>query len=177
MGNQVSEQAPAELILEEAHPDHAYCLAPRLRAADLEEFSYTFSPQFPDAASILVTAIEESYSNPDAKVFTISDEEGRLHGLWGFSTWSSPTFVAPIGSVWLCSDDELFGKYKKLVTRVARDEIFPALDRRFAGYGNLVYARNLVHVRWLARAGFRRYATCDRQGAPFYLMMRSNRGK
>lgn len=173
MGHTVQQQEQNTLTMERAHVDHAYALAPHLREADKFEFSCNFSEAFPDVASMLVQGLEETAVSVGADAYTICDGDGRILGMWGHSPWESPLFKLPVGAVWLCSTDELFERFPILMTRLAREQVFPRLDKIYSAYGNLVHSGNIVHVRWLASAGFKTISRTQRGGESFSLMLRN----
>jgi len=78
-----------------------------------------------------------------------------------------------MGYVWLVSDDELFSDFALLMTRKARNVIFPYLDTLYPLYGNFVHSKNLLHCRWLLGARFRNVSQATFSNEPFSLYLRT----
>jgi len=135
-----------------SHPDDAFALAPALRDVDKKELTLTWDGSA-DVGELLQKSVEVS-----DVTYTISDTDGRIHGIWGHGPWLSGPVRPGLGYVWLVSDDELFRKHGIAMTRHARNTVFPFLDRTYSAYGNFVLSENLVHARWLLRGGFKRVA-------------------
>ena len=158
-----------KLSVEQAHPDHAYALAPHIREADRQEAMCHFPDENVDMGDLLALSVATSH-----QAFTISDNEGKIHGLWGHGPWLEAHAPQGVGNIWLVSDDVLFKKYPKTMTWAARKQIFPMLDKTYAMYGNLVASFNLVHARWLLRSGFHRAGgSVFYGGQPFSLYLRT----
>lgn len=149
MGNKVHVAASDRLSLTNIHPDQAYDLGPRLRAIDKFEMINIHGNPHALAEHIL----HESICISD-EAYGIVGEGDHLHGAWGHGFFQGPGVITGQGYVWLLSDDILFDKYAIEMTRKARENIFPHLDSVYTSYGNNVMTQNLVHTRWLLRAGF-----------------------
>lgn len=157
-----------ELMLEMAHPDHAYTLAPSLREIDKFEIKASFPDN--EIADSLCYGIETS-----SEAYSISTMDNKIHGLWGHGNWMGGPIQGDMGFVWMVTDDALFKHHAKHMTAVARKVIFPGLDTMYpAGYGNLVYAKNSVHLRWLSSCGFNAMGTWPVGPHPFTLMVRKS---
>lgn len=154
-----------------AHPDDAFALAPSLRDVDKKELLLTWDGS-DDVGELLHKSAEVSHVT-----YTISDTDGRIHGMWGHGPWVSGPVRPGLGYVWLVSDHELFDKHGIAMTRHARKTVFPFLDRTYSAYGNFVLSENLVHARWLLRGGFKRAAPVRLFDASwgFYLRYSSTR--
>lgn len=136
------------LVIEKAHPDHAFALYPSLRDVDKAEIRLA-SSEGQMGSERLAEAIKTS-----DKAFTISDTHGFIHGLWGHGKLRHRNRGNIGGYVWLVSDNYLMEKHGRLITRIARDYVFPKLDTKYSAYGNAVLSSNQVHRDWLTSAGF-----------------------
>lgn len=150
-----------------AHPDDAYALAPHLREVDRKELLLAWEGS-DDVAQLLSISAEVSDIS-----YTITDDQGRIHGMWGHGHWVNGPVSSGLGYVWLVSDYELFEKHAITMTGYARRVIFPYLDRIYGAYGNFVLSENLVHARWLLRGGFKRVAPVGMFGESWGLYLRS----
>lgn len=169
MGNTtLAEDFAPNLTMTLALPDHAYALSGALREID----KFEIRTNYPTMTE--VEGLRQGIGT-SGEAFAISSfADNVIHGLWGHGPWASGLSSSNLGYVWLVSDDTLFDKYAKTVTKVARKEIFPTLDRLYSnGYGNLVYQDNHVHLRWLSSCGFNAKGIYMLEKFPFVLMMRT----
>jgi hypothetical protein len=81
MGRRLLKKSKKVLNLVEAHPDHAYALAPHLRDADKLEIEAFF----PDTDHGLV--LQQGVETSD-QCFTINFGN-TIHGMWGHGRWSA----------------------------------------------------------------------------------------
>ncbi len=166
MGHSTERQVSAGLILAEAHPDEAYYICDKLREADTLELELSGSPH-QTYGELLSNAIASS-----GQCWTILDKRRRVLGFWGHGRWPLDPADGEQGYVWLLSVDELFQRFPKELTRIAKDIIFPKLDAVYSEYGNVVSAVNHVHLQWLKRLGFKERAHHTVSGEPFIQLMR-----
>lgn len=169
MGFETPPKVPAErhLLMDHAHPDHAYTLGPHIREADVHEMRLVYEGQH-EPSRLLEHSIEVS-----DEAFVIYDDDGQLHGVWGHGQWTDGAVRAGMGYVWMVSDDELFSDFALLMTRKARNVIFPYLDTLYPLYGNFVHSKNLLHCRWLLGARFRNVSQATFSNEPFSLYLRT----
>ena len=93
------------LVMGVAHPDDAFALAPSLRPVDKKELHLGWEGS-DDTGTLLSTCIDVSDVS-----YSISDDSGAIHGLWGHGKWAGgPTFEG-LGYIWLLSDEALFTKH------------------------------------------------------------------
>jgi len=83
MGFETPPKVPAErhLLMDHAHPDHAYTLGPHIREADVHEMRLVYEGQH-EPSRLLEHSIEVS-----DEAFVIYDDDGQLHGVWGHGQW------------------------------------------------------------------------------------------
>lgn len=153
--------------MQAAHPDDAYALAPSLRPVDKRELELAWDGS-EDIGDLLAASVEMS-----GVTYSITDDTGVIHGMWGHGDWVSGPTRAGMGYVWLLSDEALFREHAITMTGYARRVVFPYLDRRYSAYGNFLLAENLVHIRWLLGANFKRAAPATIGGEAFSLYLRT----
>jgi len=147
----------ARIVARAAEPADATALAPRLRAADVEEIHAAFGPV--DIADALRASLRSSVK---AWTATLDGEPLFIGGVGCLS------FVSGVGSPWLVAAEEAT-RYPAALTRVAKGfvpemlELFPRLE-------NWVDVRNKASAAWLARLGFTLYdpEPYGPQGLPFH---------
>jgi hypothetical protein len=169
MGNKtLTQDGTPDLRMSPAYPDHAYALANSLRAIDKFEIRANY-PNYSEAEGL------RQGIGTSGESFVISTfQDSTIHGLWGHGPWASGLAPTGLGYVWLVSDEELFSRFGKTITKVARKEVFPTLDLLYpSGYGNLVYKENDLHLRWLSSCGFNARGIFNLNQFPFVLMMRT----
>lgn len=176
MGHHAEPEAPGgvnpvthkHLQMEPAHPDDGFALGPSLRDMDKEELRLTWNG--PDDLGLMLSkSIEVS-----DEAFTISTiEDNVIHGVWGHGMWESGAVRKGMGYIWMLTDDTLFAEHALAMTSYARKQIFPYMDVTYPMYGNFVMSKNLVHVRWLTRSGFKRTVNTDINGEAFSLYLRT----
>lgn len=133
-------------------------LAPRLRAADLQEIKANVGA---DPLVVLERGVAES--DP---CYALVDGGGRPLALFG--AVPDPD-CAEVGRVWLLGSDEL-ARQRFFVLRNSREWI-ERLHQRYRVLWNFVDARNEVHIRWLKWCGFTFVRLVEKYGAeqlPFY---------
>ena len=123
-----------------ARLDDAGALAPRLRAADMQEIQ-AVTRQTP--LEVLLGGI--AASNPCAAVVDGSDRPLAVFGV-------VPGEDPGIGVVWLLGSDELVEQPVAFLRRSRA--VIDGLLGRYHTLWNVVDARNEVHVRWLRWCGF-----------------------
>lgn len=158
-------QVSPGIRLDYAHPDDAYVIGNQLRDADTEEIHLVGSGG--PTCDMLRESIEDS-----DECFSIMDSDHRLLGFWGHGRWLLSGPHCNEGFVWLVSTDELFQRFPKELTRLARDTFFPQLDAMYTSYGNMVLGSNAVHIKWLASLGFKLKGQHTIRGKQFYNLMR-----
>lgn len=168
MGHSTEHQVSPGLILVRAHPDDAYVIGNRLRAADAEEMAVVSTFDGSTTADMLRESIEDS-----DECWAILDNSRRLLGFWGHGQWPLTNALSNEGYVWLVSTDELFDRFPKELTRLARDTFFPQLDLMYSSYGNIIMATNEVHLKWLGALGFKLEGIHKIRGESFHNLMRS----
>lgn len=161
------QQVSPGLRLQEAHPDDAFVIGNQLRAADTEEINLVAPFDGCTTSEALADSIECS-----DECFAILDNHHRLLGFWGHGSWLLSGPESNEGFIWLVSTDELFARFPKELTRLARDTFFPQLDRMYSSYGNMVLHNNTVHIKWLASLGFKLHGSHKIRGETFYNLMR-----
>ena len=128
-------------VVDRATAMDAACLAPRLRAADIEEIR---------AASGLepAEALDRSF-DLSTHVWAVRDHGGRPIALWGVGPLS---LVEGRGCPWLLAADAFealgsdIGRLSRPLLAMMRD-LYPRLE-------NHVDARHIKAVRWLSWLGF-----------------------
>lgn len=151
------------IYVDEAHPDHAYTLAPRLHPNDVTWFAYAYTENSP-----IEECIRETIQDSE-QAYTITDDEGRLLGLFGHGVWDRPTGV---GYVWLLSTEELWDDHFGDMARCFRHAILKQLDALYTAYGCTILSDNTTLARWLRMNGFEAEAASDRTGTDFTLYLR-----
>lgn len=138
-----------------ARLEDASALAPRLRKADLQEI---------DAGSGLdpVKALEASLGASE-RAFAVELASGEVVAIFGVAKTSE----AKLGAVWMVGADSI-ASIRFLFLRRSR-EWLKELSNGFQLLGNLVDARNTLHIEWLRWLGFRflRRASIGRGGETF----------
>lgn len=129
-------------------------LAPRLRQADLREI---------EAASDLdpVDALQvgAALSVPSC---TIIGNDGQVAGMFG---------VVPedhFGRVWLLGSDALVTKPLSRQFLKECKQYLSGLEKLYPALGNVIDARNTVHIKWLRWLGFTFIRQVEIQGRPFW---------
>lgn len=135
----------------------AYCLAPRLRQADLMEIDAASGE---NALQALVRGYERSY-----QPYTMLVED-QVIGMFGAVPTDRDSITA---AVWLLSTDDLFNiRYQFL----RNSHLWlDCLHKPFSVLFNYVDCRNTVHIRWLKWCNFKFIAKHDQFGVkkePFY---------
>lgn len=117
-------------------------LAPRLRAADLREIEL-FGPGRDPVEVLREGAV---HSVPSC---TIVGNRGHLAGMFG---------VVPhdhgFGKIWLLGTDELVSHPLKKQFIQEVPAYLSQLMPLYSALGNVIDARNTVHIKWLRRLGF-----------------------
>lgn len=169
MGRTSKRKASKGLRQEIAHPDHGWALRHSLRDVDRLEMRISHGCTEADIGDVIVSSISGS-----DQAFTIC-EGSTIHGVWGHGLWMSANHKGPLGYIWLLSDDYLFQRYAREMTRVARRHIFPQLDELYDIYGNLLMSSNHVHRRWLEGANFSPISKIVKGGEDFLMYIRGKR--
>lgn len=146
-----------------ARPDDAAALAPRLRAADLQEI-HAVTLQTPH--EVLLGGI--ACSDP---CHTVVDDDDRPLAVFGVV----PGQDAGTGVIWLLGSDELVSRPRTFL-KSSRAWIGTLLER-YHTLSNVIDARNEVHVRWLRWCGFEIGRTIENHGVerrPFHEFARTS---
>lgn len=165
MGSAIERALSGALKFSNIHPDDAYILGPHLRAADRKEVGIFSSIEAP-----VEYQLQLSLERMEGDGLEILDEHGILHGMFGHAPWGEGGPAE--GYIWLLSDDALFAKHKKTVHRIARDYFIPRVLEHYGSVGNYIHADNEVHLKWLARLGFKPAFSAEIKGNLFHFMKR-----
>ena len=118
----------------------AAALAPHLRMADLQEIQAASGQ--PPITALLVGAEQSAPS------CTVIGNSGKVAGMFG---------VVPegdFGRVWMLGSDELVAPpLSRQFIRECR-QFLAFMERPYLAIGNVIDARNVVHIRWLKWMGF-----------------------
>lgn len=138
----------------------AAALAPKLRAADLQEIAARSGRE---AEDVLRFGIEKS-----RQCYTVELPSGEIAAIFGVSD----TPDAKLGAVWMLGSDSLLSIRLNFL-RHSRGWV----DTLFKDYlllGNFVDERNTVHIQWLRWLGFRflRRVPLGRNGEVFLEFVR-----
>lgn len=123
----------------EATMTHVAELAPRMRAADVEEVA-VFGHTPLEALTRSVKVSRDAYAGL---------VNGRVICMFGVS---SPTLMSDEGSPWLLGSDEIV-RHAKVFLRLNRLYI-AGIRRQYRVLHNFVGARNVAAIRWLGWLGF-----------------------
>lgn len=121
-------------------PGDEYDLAPRLRKADLQEIEAA-SAQDP------IDALREG-AEKSVPSCTIIGNIGFVAGMFG---------VVPedhFGRVWLLGSDELVTKPLSRQFLSECKSFLNGIERMYPAIGNIIDARNTLHIKWLRWLGF-----------------------
>jgi hypothetical protein len=141
-----------------ATPEDAGELASRLREADVREIRAMTREPLIEVLCGGVAASDPAYA--------VAGPGGEVLALFGVipgdPPGSPPGTADPAGSVWLVGSDALVARpiLALRLGRVWMDRLF----ERYRTLGNVVDARNEVHVRWLRFAGFTIHRTLEGYG-------------
>ena len=139
-------------------PGDANELAPRLRAADLQEIKANLGE---DPLSVLQKGI--AVSDP---CYAVVNHAGQPLALFGVVP---DTCDADVGLIWLLASDEL-AEHPFFVLRNTRKWV-EKLQKQYRVLWNHIDARNELHIRWLQWSGFtllRRIENFGVEQRPFY---------
>jgi hypothetical protein len=128
-----------------------YALAPKLRQEDKEEL-YAATGMKP------LEALLHAYVASDKhviKTIFVGDEQVGIFGV-------NPSAVSGIGFIWMLGTDKLKLLRKELVTEARTHinhfcTIYPVLT-------NVVYSKNITHIKWLHKLGFKFLRRYDNMG-------------
>lgn len=129
------------LRIRPATPEDVVALAPRLRAADLQEIAARSGRRPEDVLLDGVTKSRECYAAELAS--------GEVIALFGVGDTPEPR----LGGVWLLGSDAIFSVRLTFLRHSLR--WVRALSRGYDLLGNFVDERNTVHIAWLRWLGFR----------------------
>lgn len=136
----------------------AYPLAPKLRAADLQEIEANVGE---DVLTHLERSI--SVSTPCYTVLNVTNQPLAAFGV------IPDCRDADVGKIWLLGSPELVS-YPFLFLRHCKTWV-ESLQREYKVLWNFVDARNVVHIRWLKWSGFTFLRLIETHGVerrPFY---------
>ena len=139
-----------------ARPEDAAALAPKLRQADLQEIE---AGSGKPPLEVLETGLRLSTQSYAAEL-----PSGEVVALFGVG----PTAEPKLGAVWMLGSDHL-KTIRFTVLRHAKTWL-NTLSDSYPLLGNVVDARNTLHVEWLRWMGFRflRRARLGRNGEEFF---------
>ena len=129
------------LAVRPARMSDAQALAPRLREADRMEIRARSGA---DPRVALESGIRRS-----RPCCALLDDAGQVLALFGVSPYPG---IAAFGVVWMLGSDALVAR-RAMFLRTAKFCI-AQLHRRYPMLGNVIDARNTVHIRWLQWMGF-----------------------
>lgn len=129
------------LSVRPAQAEDAPALAPKLREADRQELSALTSLGPLEALSLALKCSSIAYA--------VEDASGEVVALFGVAPGETPD----MGSVWLLGSDAL-ATHRFTFLRHSR-EWLKVLFSSYRLLGNIVDARNTLHVQWLRWLGFK----------------------
>jgi hypothetical protein len=134
-------------------------IAPRLRKADLIEMN-SFHDECKDPADILKKGF---YLSGD-DCWTITTKDGTPVAIFGVTKVSHF-----FGAVWMMGTNQIKDIHMDFI-RHCRSWI-PVLHEKYPLLGNVVYAKNDIHIKWLKFMGFRfikKHKSLGNMDLPFY---------
>lgn len=149
-------------VVRVARLEDAFKLASHLRTEDLIEIRSAHKDRPPYKSLVDGIVI----SSPDC--WTIEANNGDIIGIFGVARVSET-----VGSVWLLGS----GRIKSIQREFLRHSRFwmDMIQEKYPLLGNVVYAENTIHIRWLKWLGFtfiRKIEKYGHFGLPFYEFVR-----
>jgi hypothetical protein len=147
------------VIVRKAEKEDAYFIGPRLRKADLIEIR-SFHDEDSDPSDLLAQGME--LSGDDCWTLTLKD--GTPVAMFGVTNCNEH-----FGAIWMMGTPQIKDIHREFL-RHCKDWM-PVLHQKYPLLGNVVYAKNDIHIKWLKFMGFQFIAKHKQLGnmdLPFY---------
>jgi hypothetical protein len=147
------------VIIRSATEEDADFISTRLRKADLIEMQ-SFHDECEDPADVLKQGIH--LSGEDCWTMTLKD--GTPVAIFGVTPCNEH-----FGAVWMMGTKQIAEVHREFL-RQCRDWL-PVLHKKYPLLGNVVYAKNDIHIKWLRFMGFRfikKHKNLGNMDLPFY---------
>lgn len=147
------------VIVRSATEEDAESISTRLRKADLIEM-HSFHDEGEDPADVLKRGIY--LSGEDCWTMTLKD--GTPVAIFGITPCNEH-----FGAVWMMGTNQITKIHREFL-RNCRDWL-PVLHQKYPLLGNVVYAKNDIHIKWLKFMGFhfiKKHKSLGNMDLPFY---------
>lgn len=146
-------------IVRTAEKEDAAFIGPRLRKADLIEM-HSFHDDSIPPADILTQGIEASGD----QCWTLTLKDGTPVSLFGVTHCNEH-----YGAIWMMGTAKIHEIHREFL-RCCKDWM-PKLHQKYPLLGNMVYAKNDIHIKWLKFMGFHfiaKHKSLGNMDLPFY---------
>lgn len=147
------------VIIRSATEEDAEFISTRLRKADLIEMQ-SFHDECEDPADVLKQGIH--LSGEDCWTMTLKD--GTPVAIFGV-TFCNEHF----GAVWMMGTKRISEVHREFLRQCKN--WLPTLHKKYPLLGNVVYAKNDIHIKWLKFMGFqfiKKHKSLGNMDLPFY---------